>query len=158
MMFHGLLISGGMAVATIIIHMAGLALLLAVMRERAQRFRPDRGPIKQSIFIIGVVLGLFVIHAIEITAYAGLYKALGLFGDWEEALYFSVTTFTTLGVGDIVLEKPWRIVAALESFNGFLLIGWSTAFLVSVIGRLRAIEFEWMDHLRDGDGEEDEAG
>lgn len=116
-----LLVSGLMAVGTVIIHMLGLM----------------------------VALGLFLIHAIEMLAYAALYYGLGEFLTFEEALYFSVSTFTTLGMGDIYIESQWRLVAAIEGFNGFLLIGWSTAFLVTVIGRLRAIEFDWLDRLGD---------
>ena len=32
------------------------------------------------------------------------------------------------------------MLSAAESANGFLLIGWSTAFLVAVTGRLRVFE------------------
>ena len=44
-------------------------------------------------------------------------------------------TFSTLGYGDILVAPQWRILAGLEGMNGFLLIGWSTAYLVSVSSR-----------------------
>ena len=47
-----------------------------------------------------------------------------------------------------MIEGRWRILGALESFNGFLLIGWSTAFMVSVISRIRTMEMDWLDRLR----------
>ena len=144
-----LLVSGLMAVGTVIIHMLGLMVLMGFMRARSDHLHPSRSPFRQSVFILMVVLGLFLIHAIEMLAYAALYYGLGEFPTFEEALYFSVSTFTTLGMGDIYIESQWRLVAAIEGFNGFLLIGWSTAFLVTVIGRLRAIEFDWLDRLGD---------
>lgn len=144
-----LLVSGLMAVGTVIIHMLGLMVLMGFMRARSDHLHPSRSPFRQSVFILMVVLGLFLIHAIEMLAYAALYYGLGEFLTFEEALYFSVSTFTTLGMGDIYIESQWRLVAAIEGFNGFLLIGWSTAFLVTVIGRLRAIEFDWLDRLGD---------
>ena len=140
-----LLVSGLMAVGTVIIHMVGLMLLMGVMRARSNHLHPRRNLLRQSVFILMVVLGLFVIHSIEMWAYAVLYYQLGEFREFEEALYFSISTFTTLGMGDVFIESEWRLVAAIEGFNGFLLIGWSTAFLVTVIGRLRAIEFDWLD-------------
>lgn len=146
-----LLVSGLMAVGTVIIHMLGLMVLMGFMRARSDHLHPSRSPFRQSVFILMVVLGLFLIHAIEMLAYAALYYGLGEFLTFEEALYFSVSTFTTLGMGDIYIESQWRLVAAIEGFNGFLLIGWSTAFLVTVIGRLRAIEFDWLDRLGDGE-------
>lgn len=144
-----LLVSGLMAVGTVIIHMLGLMVLMGFMRARSDHLHPSRSLFRQSVFILMVVLGLFLIHAIEMLAYAALYYGLGEFLAFEEALYFSVSTFTTLGMGDIYIESQWRLVAAIEGFNGFLLIGWSTAFLVTVIGRLRAIEFDWLDRLGD---------
>lgn len=51
--------------------------------------------------------------------------------DWETALYFSTATFSTLGFGDVVLAKNWRLFGSFEGVNGFLLIGWSTAYLIS---------------------------
>ena len=44
--------------------------------------------------------------------------------------------------GDVVLGPDWRLFSAIESANGFLLIGWSTAFLVAVTARLRIVEAE----------------
>ena len=68
--------------------------------------------------------------------------AIGEFDAIEPALYFSTSTFTTVGFGDLVLAEDWRMLAAAESANGFLLIGWSTAFLVAVTARVRIFEAE----------------
>ena len=146
-----LLVSGLMAVGTVVIHMLGLMVLMGIMRARSNHLHPRRSLLRQSVFILMVVLGLFFIHSIEMWAYAVLYYGLGEFATFEEALYFSISTFTTLGMGDVYIESQWRLVAAIEGFNGFLLIGWSTAFLVTVIGRLRAIEVDWLDRLGDED-------
>lgn len=136
---------------TVLMHMVGLVVLMAFMRARSGGIRPHENVIRQSGFVMMLVFGLFAIHAVEIWSYALLYLVLGEFSTLESALYFATSTFTTLGYGDVVLSSQWRLVAAIEGFNGFLLIGWSTAFLVSVIGRLRAIEFEWLDRHRDQD-------
>jgi len=154
MMFAPLLVSSLIAIITVAIHMTGLVVLMAVMRARSPHIRPHISATRQAAFIMLVVLGLFVIHSVEIWSYAALYLILGAFETLEEALYFSTSTFTTLGYGDVVIEGRWRLVAAIEGFNGFLLIGWSTAFLVSVIARLRSLEFDWLDGLRDEDGDD----
>ncbi len=39
----------------------------------------------------------------------------------------------TLGYGDITLETPWRLLTGVESLNGVILIGWSTALSFAVI-------------------------
>ena len=93
----------------------------------------------QGASIIFVVMALLFLHSIEIWIYALAYLALGEFGgSVEEALYFSTTAFTTAGIGDVLLSPEWRMLGAAETANGFLLIGWSTAFLVAVSARLRA--------------------
>jgi hypothetical protein len=85
------------------------------------------------------------VHTVEVWLYAVGYLAVGALHDLESALYFSTTSFTTLGYGDIVLNQKWRLVGAIEGANGLLLFGWSTAFLVSVTGRLRLLEHDWLE-------------
>jgi hypothetical protein len=54
---------------------------------------------------------------------------------FQDALYFSTVSFSTVGYGDIIVGAQWRLLASLEAINGFLLIGWSTAYLVSASTR-----------------------
>lgn len=55
---------------------------------------------------------------------------------FEEATYFAIVTFTTLGFGDITLaEHVWRLVSGIEALNGILLVGWTTALLFLVFQR-----------------------
>lgn len=66
-------------------------------------------------------------------------EAVSALPDFESALYFSATSFTTLGYGDVVLDPKWRLFGAIERANGLLLFGWSTAF------RMRALEHDWLE-------------
>ena len=86
--------------------------------------------------MVGTVFGLLALHAIQIGAYAALYLLVGQFDDFETALYFSGTTFSTLGYGDITITATHRLLAAGEGVIGLMLIGWSTAILVAVTTRL----------------------
>ncbi|MEM6411386.1 MAG: potassium channel family protein [Pseudomonadota bacterium] len=96
----------------------------------------------QGLAILFIVLMLFVLHSAEVWVYACAYQILGEFSSFEDALYFSATTFSTVGYGDLIISSEWRLLAALESMNGFLLIGWSTAFLVSVTAKVRSFEID----------------
>ena len=40
-------------------------------------------------------------------------------------IYFSFSTYTTLGIGDIFITGDARLVAAIESLLGLILIAWS---------------------------------
>ncbi|PIW28099.1 MAG: K+ channel TrkA-N [Rhodobacterales bacterium CG15_BIG_FIL_POST_REV_8_21_14_020_59_13] len=147
-MVSSLIVSAAMITITVVIHMVGLLMLMAFLQARSLHIRPTHSRLGQGVFIVLTVLGLVLIHGLEMWLYALLYRVLGVFPNIEEALYFSVSTFTTVGFGELVIEGQWRILGALESFNGFLLIGWSTAFMVSVIGRIRTMEMNWLDRLR----------
>jgi hypothetical protein len=130
---------------TVIIHFVGLLGLMWVLRARGHRFRAHESAVGQGAVIVFVVLGLVAILTIEIWLYGMVYLSLGALPDFESALYFSTTSFTTIGYGDVVLEKSWRLFGAVEGANGLLLFGWSTAFLIAVTARMRILEHDWLE-------------
>jgi hypothetical protein len=132
---------------TVTLHFFGLLGLLWVLRNRGHRFQAHASWLGQGAAILFVMLGLVAVLTAEIWLYALAYLAVGALGDLEAALYFSTTSFTTLGYGDVVLDQRWRLLGAIEGANGLLLFGWSTAFLISVTGRMRALEHDWLDKV-----------
>ena len=90
-----------------------------------------------------VVLGVFAAltaHAVEVWIFAFSYYYMhksdgwGYFrGNFEGSLmdcvYFSFTTYTTLGTGDIEPIGDLRYLTGLESLTGLVLITWSASFL-----------------------------
>ncbi len=137
-----LLVSTGMVLLTTMVHLAGLAGLLMLIR-RPEPADAQRRRWSDVTGIIGAAIGLFVLHGIEIWAYAALYTATGALRDFGEALYFSTSTYTTIGYGDVLLSRGWRLVGAIEGANGIILLGWSTAFFVSMVGRISFVEREF---------------
>jgi hypothetical protein len=55
----------------------------------------------------------------------------------EEALYFAMVAYTTLGLGDVVPPERWRILGAMAAANGFLNIGLLTTLLIEGLGQVR---------------------
>ncbi|NNF17183.1 MAG: two pore domain potassium channel family protein [Gammaproteobacteria bacterium] len=90
-----------------------------------------------------IVLGVFgalLAHSIEIwifaIAYYYMHHASGfgelqglLSGSLLDCVYYSFTTFTTLGFGDIVPQGNIRYLTGIESLTGLVLITWSASFL-----------------------------
>ena len=74
-----------------------------------------------------------------------MFYMLGELQNFETALYFSTTTFTAVGYGDVLISPRWRLVAAIEAANGVILLAWSTTFLLSVTSRLRVLEHDWLE-------------
>ncbi len=99
----------------------------------------------KALTVAIVVLGVSCTLIAEIWMWGLLYIMIGSVPDLESALYFSTSTFTTVGYGDVVLGVDWRLLSSIESLNGFLLFGWATAFIFEVVSRIyrkegRAIE------------------
>jgi hypothetical protein len=84
----------------------------------------------------GLVAGflcIFLLHVVEVSLWAGVYLAVRAFDSFEEALYFSMVSFTTLGFGDLVLPAQWRILGASEGMLGLVLLGWSTGLVLVLL-------------------------
>src|SRR5678816_2962763 len=131
-----------MVAITTLIHFFGLLLLTRVMSRAHTRLRTQDGPWRQAGMILLVVFGIFALHTTQIWVYALAFRVLGEFQTFEEALYFSTATFSTVGYGDLTLSVSWRLLGAIEGANGLILIAWSTAFLFGVTTRLRILEHD----------------
>ena len=136
-----LAVATALVVLTIFIHLGGIALLLALLRRHRGR-RTVRTLWHEGLGILGAAGGLFVLHALEIWLYAGFYIAVEALRSFEAALYFPTSSYTTVGYGDVVLDERWRLLGAIEGANGLILLGWSTAFFVAIVGRIRGLENE----------------
>lgn len=125
---------------TVIIHFAGLSALLALIQKH--RHGADRVTtfVENGAVMVGAAFGLFALHGIEIWSYALLYWSMGTFASFEQALYFSTSTYSTIGYGDVVLPVGRRLLGAIEGVNGVILLGWSTAFFFTVVHRMTSIE------------------
>jgi hypothetical protein len=129
-MIHNLLVGTVAISLTVLIHTFGLIAVTRVMAHVVARFRMHGHP-SRVLAMISVVMGLFSVISAEVWLWALFYRLLDVLPDFETALYFSTVTFSTIGYGDIVPAAEWRLLASLEGVNGFLLIGWSTAYLVA---------------------------
>jgi hypothetical protein len=123
-------ISLGLVVATVLIHYELLRYASGLTQELATASRRA---------ILSVILILFFAHVAEAGLYAVAFALmhthpeLGAIageveGGWLDFVYFSLATYTTLGMGDLHPLGPLRLVAAVESLNGLVLIGWSASF------------------------------
>lgn len=125
---------------TVVVHLVGLALLLAILRRYRRASRRYLVILLNGGAILVAAFGLFALHSAEIWIWAGIYRLLGAFTDFEHALYFSTSTYVTIGYGDLVLPPGLRILGAIEGASGIILIGWSTAFFFSIVDRMKLLE------------------
>jgi hypothetical protein len=103
-------------------------------------------PIRARQRVLVVIFACLIAHILEIGIYAAAYAVLlgfpvfgsisGLFeGTVTDYLYFSMTSYTTLGIGDVHPVGPIRLIAGLDALNGFLLITWSASFTYLMMQR-----------------------
>ncbi|MCF6208691.1 MAG: potassium channel family protein [Ghiorsea sp.] len=96
--------------------------------------------IKHRLRIVFGVFGALVAHVIEIWVFAIAYHLMHNSPSWGylegnyngsllDAAYFSFTTFTTLGFGDIVPHGILRFLVGIEAVTGLVLITWTASFL-----------------------------
>jgi hypothetical protein len=140
-----LVLASIMVILTVIVHFLGLVLLLRLLGSHGHKVDHWHRIARQCALLIIAVLGIVFLHTIEIWAYALLFVGLGAIEGLEPALYFSTVSFSSLGYGDVVLTERWRMIGAIEAANGLILFGWSTAFLLSLMGKLRALEHDWLE-------------
>lgn len=131
-----ILIALALVATTVTMHAAGLAVVLkAVVRPQAQR--PMRF-LPMTWLLIRVTWWLILIHAAEITVWALCYVLLKCHPDAESAFYFSGVTYATVGYGDLVLPKPWRMLGPIQGLTGILMCGLSTGFFLALVSKLYA--------------------
>lgn len=128
--------------ATILIHYEGLSLISGRMKPLSRCGRRWQ--------LLVVMLGICVLHGLEILLYAGALAALEA---WQlgalvfvenlpgsthgtHYIYYAAVIYTSLGFGDIMPTGALRIVSGLGGLNGLLLIAWSASFTYMMMNRL----------------------
>jgi hypothetical protein len=134
-MIASLTLGTALVLVTFLVHACGLVGLPAIM-DRAFRASGTPAAFRQIASVLALILGLFLLLIVEIALWAVAFHWLGFFADFETALYFSTSTFATVGFGDVTPAHDMRLLAAIEGVAGFLIFGWSGAFLVAASVRL----------------------
>jgi len=130
------LIAWLLVAVTVAVHALGLTMVLkTLMRSQAQpptRFWPITG------LLVRVTWSLIVIHLAEISVWGMFYLWQECLPDAESAFYFAGVTYTTVGYGDLVLPKPWRMLGPVEGLTGILMCGLSAGLFFAVVSKIFA--------------------
>ena len=133
MMIVKFLMAACLVAVTVIIHASGLGMALSnVSHSNAQ---PDTRFWPITWLLIRVAWLLIVIHLIEIAVWALFFWWQNCLPDAESSFYFSGVTYATLGYGDLLLPKEWRLFGPLEALTGTLMCGLSIAFFFAVLSK-----------------------
>ncbi|HEX9857748.1 MAG TPA: potassium channel family protein [Paracoccaceae bacterium] len=128
--------SGLLLVSILIAALSAWAMELAFAYGHGWLMREPHRP-KLMLVIAGVSLWVLGIITAGVWLWAFAFRGLGVFGTFEEAMYFSLVTYTTLGFGDVLLPQEWRLLAGMAAANGLLNFGLLTALLVEALRHVR---------------------
>jgi hypothetical protein len=132
-MITKLLIASCLVAITVVIHAAGLGMVLShVLRSTV---RPETRFWAITWLFIRVAWLLLLFHLFEITVWGLFFWWQKCLPDAESSFYFSAVTYATIGYGDLVLPKEWRLLGPIEGFTGILMFGLSTAFFFVVVSK-----------------------
>jgi hypothetical protein len=121
--------------------LAALLLEVTFRRWHPWLLRPPQRP---KLLLMLVLVGIWVLGVVTICVWIWAVSlwALGAFTTVEEAVYFSLVAFSTLGLGDIVAPQEWRILSVMAAVNGFLSFGLLTALMVEALRQVRLAQLE----------------
>jgi hypothetical protein len=128
--------AGGIMVFMTVLHTLGLTTILRVLdlqNDHLEQANFDLGSVLK-MSAMGVML--IVLHTIEIAFFALFYLWVDGVDTLEKALFYSASAYATLGWTADYFPSQWRLIGAFEALIGFLLIGWSTAFIATKASKL----------------------
>ena len=120
---------------TLILQSAGMAVLIEWAKAHLPRALHRFGPWRSGVLMVRLTTLIICLHLLQVLLWASFYR-LYCFSTWESALYFSVTSYSTVGYGDLVPRQAWRLLGPMESITGVLMCGLSVSFLFAVVQRL----------------------
>ena len=135
---------------TVLVHAGGVRSLLWLLVKHKAFYEVYHNVFVNTFRLTWVIGILILLHLGEIVMWALFYHWKNLFPDLETAIYYSFLTYTTVGYGDVVLPKWWRVLGASEALLGILMTAWSTAILVGVVQRLKKALLDRFEHPESG--------
>ena len=120
---------------TLWLQYAAFTALIAWVRHTVATDIHSLGSFRSAGLVIKSTSAVITLHGLQILLWASCYRWL-CFPSWESALYFSATSYSTVGYGDVVLPLEWRLLGPLESMVGMIMAGVSVSVLFVIVSRL----------------------
>ena len=104
--------------------------------------KPASGALLGLRPLLVAMLAMMLGTVLQIALWGVLFVVLGEFDEMYEAIYHSAVNFASLGYGDIVMTKPWKLLGPLEACCGVLMLGMSAAALMAILQQMIKLQRE----------------
>jgi len=141
-MIKELLVAFGIVAVCLLLHVVTIVFLADWILDQRDKRKAQMGMLGYIIILIVSSSVIIILHMAEILIWATLYFERSLFPNFETSLYFSITSYTTIGFGDVLLPPAWRMLGGIEAVNGVLLCGLSTAFVFAIVNAMVQMRVE----------------
>ena len=120
---------------TLLLGCAGMAVLIHWVRVCIATGIKGLGPVRSAVLMIRFTTLMIVLNILQILLWAGFYRWICL-PAWEASFYFSAASYSTVGYGDVVLPRVWRLLGPVEGITGVLMCGLSVSCLFAIATHL----------------------
>ena len=120
---------------TLCLQCAGVTTLIEWLKRVLTRDIHKHGPVYSATLVVKSTVAIVILHGLVILLWASFYRAR-CFPSWELAFYFSASSYSTMGYGDLILPSNWRVLGPLEGITGVLKCGISVGVLFTLDIRL----------------------
>jgi hypothetical protein len=128
-----------MIVASIAFHVTGLVAIEYVLQTLDRRRTKPRSILLFLVMILVTAITALMMHIAEATAWALLYLHIGAIPDFQLSMLYSLNALTSYGHTHIKLDDDWRLLGAIESMNGVMIFGLSTAYMFNAMREFRPV-------------------
>ena len=120
---------------TLWIQCAGVTVLIRWARASIERGVARLSSLHAAVLMIQFSTLVIVLQFLQIFFWSLFYRWYCL-PSWESSLYFSASSYSTVGYGDVVLPRVCHLLGPVESVTGVLMCGISVSCLFAVATRL----------------------
>lgn len=140
-----------MLVIVIALFLLALSILVHYEALRFSSVRISNFHMAPRVRIVIVLVAALASHLVHVLVYAVAFLLIEhqtSFGAingppghaFSDAFYFSITSYTTLGFGDLYPTGDLRLLSGIEALNGLVMVGWTASMTYLSMERFWQIE------------------
>ncbi len=142
MMFRNLLVGLPLVLLCMVVQVAVAFWAVRYSVLQTAGAKPVSGRLVGLRPLLVAMLAMMLGTVLQITLWGVLFLVLGEFDEMYEAVYHSAVNFASLGYGDIVMTRPWKLLGPLEACCGVLMLGMSAAALMVILQQMIKLQRE----------------